>query len=100
MDATENRVLVREGEEFEIGLTSTPSTGYVWDWVACPAEIESVPSKDARPVDDTRSVGGSGTQVFRFRATATGAYTIVFVLKRPWEKRSIGKRVFQIDVGD
>jgi predicted secreted protein len=100
VDATENRVLVRREEEFEIGLTSTPSTGYVWGLVACPAEIESVPIKYATPTNDTGSVGGTGTQVFRFRSTAGGAYTITFVLKRPWEKRSIDRRVFQVHVSD
>jgi predicted secreted protein len=100
MDSSENRVLARKGEEFDISLSSTPSTGYIWDLVTCPAEIESVPIKYATFTNDTGSVGGTGTQVFRFRSTAGGAYTMTFVLKRPWEKRSMDRRVFQVHVSD
>jgi predicted secreted protein len=100
MDSSENRVSPRKGEKFDISLSSTPSTGYIWELVACPAEIEFVPIKYATSTNDTGSVGGTGTQVFRFRSTAGGAYTITFVLKRPWEKRSIDRRVFQVHVSD
>jgi predicted secreted protein len=100
MEAGHNHVVARKGEEFEIDLTSTPSTGYIWDLAARPTEIEVVPVKCTPPAVNTRNVGGTGAQVFRFQATAAGQYTITFMLKRPWEKCSIDWCVFRVDVSD
>jgi predicted secreted protein len=100
MNESEDRLPVQSGEEFEISLAETPSNGHDWQLVTCPGGIEFIANSHVRPADDARSVGGSGAHVFRFQATAAGTYAISFVLKRPWEKRAIGRRVFQVHVSD
>ncbi|QLQ06755.1 MAG: protease inhibitor I42 family protein [Anaerolineae bacterium] len=100
METKENRIQTRVGEEFEIDLAATPSTGYLWNLRACPAVFETLPVERALPTDITYRVGATGAQTFRFRATAAGVYTMTFVLQRPWEKRAIRRCVFQVDVGD
>jgi predicted secreted protein len=98
MAASESQVATHTGEEFAIDLPSTPSTGYLWGLAACPVELEAIPNKQSPPTGGAHEVGGTGVQVFRFRATAAGTYTITFTLKRPWETRSIDRRIFQVTV--
>lgn len=98
MVVSENRLSVQQGEEFEIRLIAALSTGYKWDIVACPAEIVTVPGQDALSTGEHHRVGDAGVQIFRFKATASGTYTITFVLKRPWEKRALERRTFQVEV--
>ena len=100
MESSESRVVARKGEEFEISLTSTPSTGYIWDLVAYPTEVEVVPVSQAPSIERSRNIGGTGTQIFRFRATTAGSYTITFALKRPWEKHAASRHVLRVNISD
>lgn len=100
MTQNEDHVFVRHGEEFEIRLRTAPSSGHDWQLVSNPHGIELIADSYVRPVHEERSVGGAGTHVFRFRATAVGSFAVSFVLKRSWEKSAISSRVFQVNVSD
>ena len=100
MNENEQSLLVRSGEEFEVSLAAVPSSGHEWQIVTCPREIEFIARSYVQPSDDAHSAGGTSTCVFRFRASTAGQYTIPFVLKRSWEKRTISKRIFQVHVSD
>jgi predicted secreted protein len=90
---------VRAGVEFEISLPSTPSTGYDWQVASCPGEIQQAEGRYSPAANEPAIVGSAGMHIFRFRATVKGSFTIQFVLKRSWEKRSTRSRTFKVSVG-
>ncbi len=89
-------MLAQIGLPFEIELKSGPGTGYQWQPVAVPEDIELLGS-DYRPTPGAQ-IGDPATQVFRFRASKAGQYSLRFVLKRSWEKESIRETVIDVDV--
>jgi predicted secreted protein len=100
MDIKEDRLMVRTGEEFEVNLPTVPSSGHDWHLVTCPLSLEFVSDMHVRPVNDAVSIGEMGAHTFRFRATAEGSCSLSFVFKRPWEKRGIRKKTFQVTISD
>ena len=95
-----DRISVRAGEEFEINLTSTPSTGYDWSVANCPARITFIDDRYLLPASEPEITGSAGTHIFRFRTTVQGTFAIRFGLKRSWEKSSIRSRTFEVSVVD
>ena len=85
------------GDEFEVRLAATPSTGYIWEAQSLPEGIKLSGSDYERPSADTRP-GDPTTQVFRFRAQRAGDYTITFHLKRPWESDAAHSQTVSVKV--
>jgi predicted secreted protein len=79
---------VAVGQEFTVRLTSTPTTGYVWEVQKLPESIQLLGSDYEKPPGDIQP-GNPMTRVFRFQARKTGEYIITFVLKRQWESNAI-----------
>lgn len=80
------RIETKVGGGFEIPLQATPTAGFRWEL--------SLPSEPTNLVDFVGSewrqvqpglIGGSATQVFRFKAVAPGELTLAFEYRRPWE---------------
>jgi predicted secreted protein len=95
-DANGTDVSLRAGDEFEISLVETRTTGFKWmvekggDPV-CTLVSESAEAPAGPP-------GRSGTHLWHFRAASTGHATIVFNHRRPWESGTEPGRVFRIQV--
>ena len=74
------------GQELIMRLESNPTTGYSWTAVAVEAPVLT-------PIDTTYAadpvpagvVGGGGTEVLRFTATAAGTQALTLRYARPWE---------------
>jgi predicted secreted protein len=84
VDSKETKINVRAGSELSVRLASIPTAGYLWRLDACPDAIEPLgDSMETAP--GQRQVGGMVTQIFRFRASEKGEFTLRFILKREWE---------------
>lgn len=85
------------GKEFTVRLTSSPSTGYVWEVQALPEGVELLGSDYEKPSGDVRP-GDPATRVFRLRALRAGKYSLTFQLKRKWEKQAIESKTVTANV--
>ena len=85
------------GDEFEVRLNATPSTGYVWKAQTLPEGVQLLGSDYERPSANSRP-GDPTAQVFRFRASRAGDYTINIVLKRPWESDAVQSRTVSVKI--
>jgi predicted secreted protein len=74
--------------EFQVRLTSSPSTGYVWDIADEPNGIKYL-GKQVEISPGGSAPGNPSTQVFRCHALTAGTYVVNFVLKRKWEPAPI-----------
>jgi predicted secreted protein len=84
---------VEVGEKFSIDLEALPGAGYMWEMTQSPEELEMVSQK---VVAISKEIGGSSTQRFFMVAHEPGSYSVVFELKRKWEKSSVKTNVFNI----
>jgi predicted secreted protein len=97
MQPTSNNhsVNVNSGDEFDIILDETPTSGYIWIVQTCPAEIllleDTFLQRNTQPV-----VGDTGHRRFHFRTTQPGQFVINFHLKRTWENTPL--KSFTVDV--
>jgi predicted secreted protein len=82
-------------QKFDIDLEAVPGGGYVWSIAQSPNEIELI-SKDV--VSISKEIGGNSLQRFTLLAHRPGNYSLIFELKRSWEKKSTKTAVFTIHV--
>lgn len=85
---TSETIDVKVNQEFRIPLKSIATAGYVWKIESLPDAIQFLGTENEKPAGDIKP-GDPITQVFRFRALKAGEYTILFVLARPWENKTI-----------
>lgn len=85
MNEESEQISVKPLEEFEIRLGAAPSTGYKWYVEKCPEQLQLLEVTYEQKPQDQLTVGGSVTQIFHFRGTNPGLYTVTFALKRQWE---------------
>jgi predicted secreted protein len=95
-DANGQEVSLRAGEEFEVSLAETRTTGFKWVLQegaerVCTLVSESAEAPAAPP-------GRTGTHLWQFRAASAGQATILLHCRRPWESGTEPSRVFQIHV--
>ncbi|HVP22239.1 MAG TPA: protease inhibitor I42 family protein [Anaerolineaceae bacterium] len=88
----------RTGEEFEIRLTATASTGFIWRLGPIPEQVETLGSSFVQAGQDPPAPGGPSTQVFRFRAVHPGQAELTFELKRSWERTPAQTHVVNVTV--
>ena len=85
---TSETIDVKVDQEFTIPLKSIGTSGYVWKIESLPDAIQLLGTENEKPARDIKP-GDSTSQDFRFRALKAGKYTILFVLARPWENKTI-----------
>ena len=78
--------VVQIGQPFAIELEAIPGAGYMWELTQPPAGLELV---NQEIVSISKAIGGNSTQRFRIVARKPGSYSLVFELKRKWEKNPI-----------
>jgi predicted secreted protein len=90
----ENSVrVVQAGQQFSIDLEAIPGAGYMWELTSPPDELELVSQE---VVVISREIGGNSIQRFLLLAHQSGNYSLVFQLKRKWEKNPVRTSVFSI----
>lgn len=93
-------VSLARGGTLIVALTSNPSTGYAWSVVSpepknleLDGQPEFVPPGSTSPV-----VGAAGTQVFTFKAVATGKSTLRMEYRRSFEPNEPAQGTFTVEV--
>jgi inhibitor of cysteine peptidase len=81
-------ITLRMGQELTVNLASNPSTGYHW-FLASTAN--SILANLGKPTyKPGRAVpGAGGVESWTLRAAETGAQTLKFEYRRPWEKNTL-----------
>jgi len=79
------------GQVLSIRLTGNASTGYSWEWNEAAAAGMLVRERNAAKVDTAKPdapllVGSPSTQVWLFRAAASGNAELHLDYRRPWEQ--------------
>ena len=89
-------IRAKPGEEFEVALPEIRTAGY--RWVTTEKGGSTLELLSQTTVPNTRTVGGSGHHIWRFRATSPGETTLTFEYSRPWEKSEKPARTFTLKV--
>ena len=92
-------ISINANQEFAIALSSNPTTGYSWQESHDETMLELV-EKTYKPGETAKQgvVGAGGVDHFRFRALKAGETKITMTYKRPWEKESLEKKVFTVNI--
>jgi len=83
------------GAALTIKMQSIPGAGYVWEIDEPSPDLEVVENK---VVAQSEEVGGPSTQRFTLLPHRPGEYSLVFGLKRKWEKDPARTKKFNIHV--
>lgn len=80
-------VVVVAGQDFSIRLPANPSTGYVWRVTEVPNQtvVDLIDTDGSYQPPQAQMPGAEGSQVFGFRAVATGTTQIVLTYERPFD---------------
>jgi len=83
------------GEQFSIDQQALPGAGYMWEITQLSAGLEVISQE---VVSISKTIGGYSVQRFVIVAHKTGDFSLVFELKRRWEKQSTQTEIFTIHV--
>lgn len=86
-DSTVKQVSVNQ--QFQISLTSNPSTGYNWKVSYDPKYLKLVNQKYVSPTNNRNICGAAGTQTYTFKTIKPGQTNITFNYMRPWIGKSV-----------
>lgn len=97
--ADEITLKTKVGEEFQIVLTSNPTTGFRWTLEKRLDKNKiNLVSSDYIP-DKPQLVGSGGNEVWVFKAVKSGKAKIFFEYSRPWEKGKVAERkIYNIEI--
>jgi inhibitor of cysteine peptidase len=87
---------LKKGEEFLVTLDSTPTGGYRW-YPSFNANVINLILHNFNQ-DSQKLIGGSGHDIFTFRAVDSGTTILKMIYKRDWEDIVISEKNYLIDV--
>ena len=90
---TERKAVV--GQPLTIDLQAMPGAGYMWGIEHLPPGLEVGEDK---VIDQSEEVGGPSLQRFILIPSRPGDYSLIFSLKRKWEKESARTIAFTVHV--
>jgi predicted secreted protein len=90
---TERKAVV--GQPLTIDLQAMPGAGYMWVVEQLPPELEVGEDK---VIAQSEEVGGPSLQRFILIPSQPGDYSLIFGLKRKWEKESARTKTFTVHV--
>lgn len=96
IDDKEKNITLEKGQEFTITLDSIPTSGYKWIPTFNTYTINII-SHNFQPTSPIL-IGGSGKEIFTFKAMNSGATVLKMVYKRSWEQQIVAEKKFFIDV--
>ncbi len=79
---------VQVGQKFSVNLRNPGSGGYNFLRPEFDKTILKMLGEKSIPRSDPRRMGDFGRMVYEFQALKAGQTTLVFPIKRPWEKES------------
>ena len=84
-----NKIIIENGEEFEIKLKSNPSTGYRWKIGedSDTSNIRLLDIEEIREKTEFVKIGAPINEIWKFKAINKGNSTIVFYYLRDWENK-------------
>lgn len=80
-------------QPFDIDMEAMPGAGYMWELIQRP---EAVELENKEVVSISKGFGGPSTQRFTLVAHQPGDYSLVFELKRRWERNPVKTSEIQI----
>jgi len=83
------------GEQFSIDQQALPGAGYMWEISQLPEGLVVISQE---VVSISKAIGGYSIQRFVISAHEIGDFSLVFELKRRWEKQSTQTDIFTIHV--
>jgi len=83
------------GQPLTIDLQAIPSAGYMWEIEPSTPALEVL---DNKVVAQSQEVGGPALQRFTLLPHQPGEYSLVFGLKRKWEKQSARTKIFTVHI--
>lgn len=89
-------VEVGVGDELEIVLPGTPTTGYVWEASSPDSNVLKLGKADF--ITDNKAVGSGGMEVIRFHALAAGKSEVKLIFHRPFEHNVPPSKTFEVTV--
>ncbi len=81
------------GKKMTIDLEAIPGAGYMWVAAQVPRELEIVSEKI---IATSKAIGGNSVQRFAVMPCETGSFSMVFELKRRWEKEAVKTHIYSI----
>jgi predicted secreted protein len=90
---TERKAVV--GQPLTIDLQAIPGAGYMWVIEHLPPELEV---REDKVIAQSEEVGGPALQRFILVSSQPGEYSLVFGLKRKWEKEPARTKAFTVHV--
>lgn len=95
MDQITTTLHGKVGKKLTIDLEAIPGAGYMWIVTRMPPELEIVSEK---MVSVSKAIGGPAVQHFEILPCLPGSYSMVFELKRRWEKEAVKTHIYSIQV--
>ncbi len=83
------------GKKLTIDLEAIPGAGYMWVAAQVPQELEIVSQKI---ISISKAIGGNSVQRFAVIPCQAGSYSMVFELKRRWEKEAVKTHIYSIQI--
>ncbi|PYP85554.1 MAG: peptidase inhibitor I42 [Candidatus Angelobacter sp. Gp1-AA117] len=86
---------VPAGDEIQVQLEETPTTGYRWQVAGIDDGVLSPQGSSFSP---GTAIGAAGMRTFVFRAERPGTATLNLRLQRPWEDEKSSLKNFQVTI--
>jgi len=83
------------GDEIQVQLEETPTTGYRWHLTGMD---DGVLTQQGSSFDPGTAIGAAGMRIFVFHAGKPGTATLSLLLRRPWEDEKSSLKNFQVIV--
>jgi predicted secreted protein len=83
------------GQPLTIDLQAIPGAGYMWEIEQLPPELEV---REDKVIAQSEKIGGPSLQRFILIPAQPGEYTLLFGLKRNWEKEPARTKAFTVHV--
>lgn len=91
-------VALKTGDTLDVALAANPTTGYNWCVMEMNSSVLKQAGEPAFKQDSPGRIGSGGRMTFKFQALAVGQTAVKIVYKRPWEKKELPAKTFDINV--
>ncbi len=92
------KIKLSRGDTLLVKLEMQAGTGFLWEVAKVDKDKLKQEGKHEVEKPDKKVVGGKATQVYRFKAMATGASDLELHYKRPFEKDKPPAKTFKVTV--
>jgi len=78
--------VLEKGQYLLLTLSSNPSTGYAWEVNASAVPVLQQIGDSTYVASESGSIGGGGTETFRFKAAQSGSAVLSLIYRQSWEQ--------------